>query len=163
MYRFPCPKCSSKTTTFYESDSRWSTPYPLNVEFSCYTCGFKRIGQPAVDLAELALAGKAKYEKELERKRKAAEIERRRLAEVARERAREQKRKEEEALARLEKKRARDREYRRKLRAERAVSDECFWVECSNKAGPTSKYCSRACSNKNSRARAKARKAAKVN
>ena len=38
------------------------------------------------------------------------------------------------------------------------VSGECAWHECSKTARPRSKYCSRNCSNKNARARHKARK-----
>ena len=39
-----------------------------------------------------------------------------------------------------------------------AGGQQCAWIECSNVARPRSKYCSRNCSNKNARARHKARK-----
>lgn len=161
-YRMPCPKCCSRSTCFSECKDRWTLPFPQNVEYSCYTCGLKLLGEKAVELAQKALKGKAELEKVEAAKKRAEEEKRHAAAEAALEKARLKKTADARKAESLERKRARDREYRRKLRAVRAESDECFWVECSNKARQTSKYCSRACSNKNSRARAKARKAAKV-
>jgi hypothetical protein len=65
----------------------------------------------------------------------------------------------------LEKRRARDREYQMRKRlgireakeaARKAL--ECAWHQCPEPHKENSKYCSRGCSNKNARLRAKQRK-----
>lgn len=53
-------------------------------------------------------------------------------------------------------------ETARRLREEQeaALQKKCAWPECEKEHTPTSKYCSRTCSDKNAHARAKERKAA---
>lgn len=146
-----CPKCESLSTELYQDRSVSSRAgLPFNAVFHCRTCGQMLVGAAAVGHVQQE---QVRYEA-LKEARKAEAAEK---ARVLRERAEQVRRVERVELERQEaardKKRARDREYKRSLRALRASSSTCSLESCGNSAGATSKYCSRACSNKNARAR----------
>jgi hypothetical protein len=146
-----CPKCDSTATELYQDRSVSSRMgLPFNAVFHCRTCGMMLTGTGAVGHVQREQVRHEGLEES--RREEAAE-----LARVLRERAEQVRRDKRVELERQEaardKKRKRDREYKRSLRALRASSSTCSLESCGNSAGATSKYCSRACSNKNARAR----------
>lgn len=161
----PCPKCNASSTDLYQdnSTSQWRG-WPHNAVLSCHTCGHRIYGEVALRYTETLW--KKDQEEKAAAKTRAQEEERQRAA--ARATAlREAQEKEAAESTRLEKKRARDRAYQKRKYWERKAAAQaqqeamqCAWHECSEPHRETSKYCSRNCSNKNARLRAKIRKAA---
>lgn len=158
--KIPCPKCSAPNTDLYQDSSPGQfRGYPHNAVLHCIVCGHRTYGLPALQYAQSFWLQAREEERERKRLEQEAQL---RQAEAAIAAAKEAQERE----AKLERRRARDRAYQkrkywaRKAQAEQpAVPDSvCAWEGCSNPQRETSKYCSRGCSNKNARARAKQRK-----
>jgi hypothetical protein len=174
-FRVRCFKCNASNVHFSQSRHpfMWGK---AEVQFNCYICGSVKYGEVAIRQVFEPLL--KLWEREQAEEKEAQE----RLAALAREEAeralqREREEREREEAARL----AREVEAAR-LRAEQDVQAEqarkekeravlppattvaplCAWQECSNPAASASKYCSRACSNNNARARYKARHSASL-
>jgi len=144
-----CPKCASTDTDLYQDRTVSGRPFPHCAVFHCRCCGYRVMGQPAVDYTNRLMAEHQAAEKALADER---------LRRLERERAlrlEEEIRRVEEARAKAEAKAT----GRRKVLAFPGgqSSASCAWGGCNQSSRPTSIYCSRNCSNKNARARHKAR------
>ena len=164
----PCPKCKAASTDLYQdnSTSQWRG-YPHNAVLHCYTCGHRLYGQVALTYAEPIWLRIQKEEAE------AKMLAHHRLRQEAKAKAEAKAEAEVKSSVedldmenRLEQRRKRDREYQKRkywlLKAKKEATRkalECAWHECSGAHKENSKYCSRGCSNKNARLRAKQRKA----
>ena len=146
-----CPKCQSTDTDLYQDRAISARPFPHCAVFHCRCCGNRLMGAGAVDYTNRLMA-------EYQVVEKAAAEER--LLRLEREKA-----------LRLEEEIRRVREARAKAEAEAAATQRrkvlpfpgtpllaaCAWKDCDDPTRPKSIYCSRNCSNKNARARHKAR------
>jgi hypothetical protein len=160
----PCPKCKAASTDLYKdnSTSQWRG-YPHNAVLHCYTCGHRLYGKVALAYAEpiwLKLQKEESQAKMLAHQRVLQEAQAKAEAEMKA--SQEDSNKE----SHLEQRRKRDREYQKRkywrLKAEKEAAlnaQKCTWHDCSEARKDNSKYCSRGCSNKNARLRAKQRKA----
>jgi hypothetical protein len=148
----PCPKCGASNVDLYKDRSKWSIGnWPQDAVLHCRYCAYRLYGIAAVTYTN-GLAAKVK-EQEAERLKKQAEeqllVQEATIAEEARK----------------ERRRARDREYQRKKRQHLKLvqsTPRCVWNGCANTPRVNSKYCSRNCSNKNARFRAKERQHLRV-
>lgn len=141
-----CPKCESTNTDLYRDRTASARSFPHDAIFHCRCCGYRLLGLSAVEytnrlMAEFQEAEKNKAdarlrEIEAERTRK-LEAETRRLVEEAR---------------KLE-----ERERKKVLPFPTPARAICAWHECQEPCRANSMYCSRNCSNKNARARHRAR------
>lgn len=148
-----CPKCASTDTDLYQDRTISGRPFPHCAVFHCRCCGYRLMGQPAVDYTNRLMA-------EHQAAEKALAVERlRRLEEERALRLEEEIRRVEEARAKAEAK-AQAAERRKVLPFPSVASPPtgpCAWAACENSRREKSIYCSRNCSNKNARARHKAR------
>ena len=146
-----CPKCTSTDTDLYQDRTVSARSFPHCAVFHCRCCGNRLMGAPAVDytnrlMGEHLAAEKATAEKRLRR----LEAERAlRLEEVHRAK---------EARAKVKAKaKAKATQRRKVLPFPGTAPAVCAWDVCGEPSRSTSIYCSRNCSNKNARARHRAR------
>ena len=127
----PCDKCASTDTDLYRDRNFSGQGFPHDAVLHCRCCGHRLYGGVAMRYAE-RLLGEAKKER------------RRRVLEKARIKA--EQAAEQAAL----------REQQR-VEILRQRGSLCAWGGCRVESRPTSKYCSRTCSNKNAHSRHKRR------
>ena len=129
-----CPKCEATDTDMYRDRTVSPQGWPHDAVFHCRCCGHRLFGSTAVNYTDKLLV---EHQEEV---RKAAEAAKKAAEEARKEAARrEAERKRREALVMVR------------------TRPVCAWDPCSEPSRPNSKYCSRNCSNKNARARHKAR------
>lgn len=145
-----CPKCESTDTDLYQDRGVSARSFPHNAVFHCRCCGHRLMGLMAVEYTNRLMAEHQAAEKALAEDRLRRIEEERRLAEDRRKQEEEERRVAEAA----EKAKATTPVMPRKVLPFPGV---CAWVECDQPSRPKSIYCSRNCSNKNARARHKAR------
>ena len=136
-----CPKCDSPNTDMYRDRTVSVQSWPHDAVFHCRCCGHRLFGNTAVNYTDKLLV---EHQEEL---RKAAEAAKKAAEEARKEAAR---RAAEEARKEAERK-------RREALVMVRTPPVCAWDPCSEPSRPNSMYCSRNCSNKNARARHKAR------
>ena len=138
--RIPCPKCNALWVDLYRDNTsgRWRG-YPHDAVLHCRSCAFRLFGEAAVRYTDKHMEAYVKKQAEEQAKQAVAE-------------------------ARKARKRESGRLYRQRKRTGqkpvlKVFSSTCSHPPCNDEPRPNSKYCSRICSNRNSRDRAKQRKA----
>lgn len=146
----PCPKCSSRTTHVSISRSQYMGSGP-DMIFHCRTCGTRIYGPEKVQA--LVAAHKAAVQAVFDREEKRKEEERRWLEAAA---EAERKEKDEEArAAKAAAEAARKAARKKALEAEILRNAKCAWPPCPNDHTMTSRYCSKTCRDRASKARQK--------
>ena len=122
-----CEKCASTDTDLYRDRHFSGQGFPQDAVLHCRCCGFRMYGPVALVYTERVLGEQKKVER-------AARLEHKRLAAEE----------------------ARRQEQKQRI-AREARKPQCAWKDCQEASRKASKYCSRACSNKNAHSRHKRR------
>lgn len=147
----PCPKCSSLTTHVSISRSPYMGAGP-DMIFHCRTCGTRVYGPEKVKA--LVAAHQTAVQAARDREEKRREEERRWLQAAA---DAERKIKEEEVrAAKAASEAARRVERKKALEREILAKAKCAWPPCTKDHTMTSRYCSKSCRDKVSKAKKKA-------
>ena len=153
----PCPKCNSRTTHVSVSRSSYMGA-EADMIFHCRTCGTRIYGPEKVKA--LIASYEAIVQAAKRREEKSREEDKRWIAMHA---AAEQVRQEEEAKAAKAAADAARRKERRLIETERImVAAKCAWPPCEKDHTTTSRYCSKLCRDRVSKAKQKANPPAKL-
>jgi len=147
----PCPKCSSLTTHVSISRSQYMGSGP-DMIFHCRTCGTRVYGPEKVQALVAAHQTAVQASRDREEKRREEELRWLQAAADA-----ERKVKDEEArAAKAAAEAARRVERKKVLEKEILAKAKCAWPPCTKDHTMTSRYCSKSCRDKASKAKKKA-------
>ena len=123
--RVQCPKCNSNARFYRQRTRKAGGEFPHDLVLECSTCGFRSYSEKAFAIIEKHRIAQVERDLKIARNLKIAQDqEARRIA-----------------------KQKQQAEYE----AARILAMTCAWSQCDKSKRPSSKYCSRFCSNKNAR------------